>query len=770
MHRLRNLPIAFKLALSQACALVLLAGLVAVVVQAIDLQHRFEARNAVAVNAQRDGMRAIAATREAQLFLREIRTAQSEEAVQQARIHAEMLIGRAGRMLNAMRDAAPEPGVREQTERAAKAVDDYLAAVPQAAALRVAELNARQALLPLGEAFNTANAAANTASLNLDAADASALEAALQSYRDAVRGTRETALVFLATGDAGLRSEIEALATTARQAAITARAVDLPSEMAAPINTLFAAGDTGTQAALALFDNAAKLKDFYDNEIEGGRRSVEGKLDAVVSAFSELAEGAREAAEAALARARVRVLGLAGGVALVLLLAGALTARSIARPIVAMTRAVQRMAAGETGVAIAQGGRGDEVGRIAAALETLRQAVARAYLQGQMLEQLPVAVMTAEATAEGRLTYLNAAARALFAPLAGHLAVPPEQLLGQGLEVFGAALAPARAALAEPGQLPQRLRLGFGAEVLELLISALRAPDGSYAGPMLSWQRLTRQERLAEQFEASVAAIAGGVDRAAAALAATAAQMRAAAADSTAQLGSAGAAAQAASGHVQAVAASAEELAAAVREIGAQVAESARLAGEAVAQAQATDRSVAALAEAAGRIGAVVGLIRDIAGRTNLLALNATIEAARAGEAGRGFAVVAGEVKTLATQTARATEEIAGQIAAMQGETGQAVAALRDIGGMIRRQSEIATAIAGAVEEQGAATAEIARSVQQVAAGTAALEAALAAVTATARATGAQAEDVVQASHALASQSTTLSTQAASFLHNLKAA
>ena len=166
----------------------------------------------------------------------------------------------------------------------------------------------------------------------------------------------------------------------------------------------------------------------------------------------------------------------------------------------------------------------------------------------------------------------------------------------------------------------------------------------------------------------------------------------------------------------------------------------------------------------------MVELIRGIAGRTNLLALNATIEAARAGEAGRGFAVVANEVKMLANQTARATEDIGGQIAAMQGETTQAVAALRSIGGTIRRMSEIATAIAGAVEEQSAATQEIARSVQEAAASTAQVDGTIGEVAADVQRTGTQAEQVVGATGALGGQSATLSREVAGFLAALKAA
>jgi methyl-accepting chemotaxis protein len=225
-----------------------------------------------------------------------------------------------------------------------------------------------------------------------------------------------------------------------------------------------------------------------------------------------------------------------------------------------------------------------------------------------------------------------------------------------------------------------------------------------------------------------------------------------------------------ASANVQTVAAAAEELAASVGEITRQVSDSARIAGGAVSRARETDATVQGLAEGARRIGDVVRLINDIAGQTNLLALNATIEAARAGEAGKGFAVVASEVKNLASQTAKATEEISAQIAAIQGDTQRAVAAIQGIAGVIEEIDRIAAAIAAAVEQQGAATAEIARNVQQAAAGTNEVSASIADVNAAVTETTGAVAALRGSAAGLARNGETLRQEVASFLGTLRAA
>ena len=283
-------------------------------------------------------------------------------------------------------------------------------------------------------------------------------------------------------------------------------------------------------------------------------------------------------------------------------------------------------------------------------------------------------------------------------------------------------------------------------------------------------QRRVGMHQMANAFQQAVGGIVGQVSAAATQLQATAQTMTATATQTAVQSTAVAAAAVEAASTVETVAVAAEELGASVQEIGRQVDGSARLALAAVAEAGQTAHQVRALTEATARIGDVVGLISSIAAQTNLLALNATIEAARAGAAGRGFAVVAAEVKALAGQTAKATEEITSQIAAIQASTGHAAGAISGITARIEEISGVATSIAAAVEEQGAATQEIVRNVSQAAAGTGEVTGNIAGVAGAAEETGAAASQVLGAASALSRQSEHLAAEVARFLDTVRAA
>ena len=276
--------------------------------------------------------------------------------------------------------------------------------------------------------------------------------------------------------------------------------------------------------------------------------------------------------------------------------------------------------------------------------------------------------------------------------------------------------------------------------------------------------------RLADEFEQSVGGIVATVSDTSERLEDAAQSMSGAAAQAADKVTIVSTASSQASENVQAVSAATGGLTAAIGEINGQVTRSSRIAEAAVADAERTDATVQGLAEAARRIGDVVGLIHTIAGQTNLLALNATIEAARAGDAGKGFAVVAAEVKNLAVQTGRATEDIAAQVATIQGTTASAVQALHAISRTIGEMSEIATAIAGAVEQQSAATRQIAGNIGEAAAGTEAVSGAIAGLAAASGAVGEAAGTVLGDAGGLSQQSGRLRAEVAQFLAHVRAA
>ncbi len=283
-------------------------------------------------------------------------------------------------------------------------------------------------------------------------------------------------------------------------------------------------------------------------------------------------------------------------------------------------------------------------------------------------------------------------------------------------------------------------------------------------------ERAEKVSKLIENFDASAKQVLSSVTSAADQLKSSANSMTTTADEASQRSTAVAGASEEASTNVQTVASATEEMTSSVQEISRRVTHSSEIASSAVKEANAANAKVESLAEAAQKIGEVVSLINDIADQTNLLALNATIEAARAGEAGKGFAVVASEVKSLASQTATATEEIGGQIAAIQASTTDAVSAIGAIAKTISEISDVATTVASAVEEQDAATREIAENIQQAASGTQEVSTNITEVSRGVQETGASASQVLEASVQLSQQATELQSAISTFLDNVKAA
>jgi methyl-accepting chemotaxis protein len=363
-----------------------------------------------------------------------------------------------------------------------------------------------------------------------------------------------------------------------------------------------------------------------------------------------------------------------------------------------------------------------------------------------LVENAPVNLMLADK--DFNIKYMNPATAKLLKTLQSHIKVNVDDLIGESIDIFHKNPSFQRGILADPRNLPHKASIQVGAETFDLDITAVYDAEGDYDGPMVSWEVITEKIKMEEREKEvmrSVSETAQTLAGAAEELTATSQQLAGNAEETSAQANVVSTACGEVSSNVQVVATGTEEMSSSIKEIAQNANEAAQVTGEAVTMAKSANETVTTLGTASREISDVIKVITSIAEQTNLLALNATIEAARAGEAGKGFAVVANEVKELANQTGKATEDISNKIQAIQGNTSEAVKAIGSITEVISKINDISSTIASAVEEQSATTAEIERNVAEASKGSSEITENISGVAVAAESTTAGATDTQQA-------------------------
>ncbi|HND86167.1 MAG TPA: methyl-accepting chemotaxis protein, partial [Pseudobdellovibrionaceae bacterium] len=324
-----------------------------------------------------------------------------------------------------------------------------------------------------------------------------------------------------------------------------------------------------------------------------------------------------------------------------------------------------------------------------------------------MMENATVNLMAADL--DLKLTYLNPKSRETLRKLERYLPKPVDQLAGESIDIFHKSPEKQRRMLKDDRALPHRAKILLGDQTMDLNVSAMYDNNKRYIGPMVTWELITDRISLIKSLEETAQQLAAAADE----LSATAGQLTKNSDTTARQSVQAASNTEEVAKGVQTVATNTEEMVASIKEIARNSTEAANISKDTMKKAQETNSTIQQLGSSSQEIGNVIKVISSIAQQTNLLALNATIEAARAGDAGKGFAVVANEVKELAKQTAKATEDITNKIGAIQKDTGGAVDAIGSIATVIEKLNGISMAIAASIEEQTATTNEVARVVKE---------------------------------------------------------
>jgi methyl-accepting chemotaxis protein len=398
----------------------------------------------------------------------------------------------------------------------------------------------------------------------------------------------------------------------------------------------------------------------------------------------------------------------------------------------------------------------DNNGRLVKVIKYATDITAQKLVEAQaqkiscMVDNAPINIMMADL--ELNITFLNPASQKTLTSIEHLLPCKASEVLGKSVDIFHKNPSHQRRLLSNPRNLPHRAKFQLGTETLDLLATAIVDDKGTYLGPMVTWSVITDRVKVFKTLNETSTTLAAS----SAELSSSSQQMAAAAEQTISQSEAVAATTEQADRNAQVVASSTSEMASAIGEIARNMQKTREITGDAVRSAESTNIIIAKLGESSQKIGKVVKLITSIAQQTNLLALNATIEAARAGEAGKGFAVVANEVKELAKQTAKATDEIGAQIDAIQADTKTSVQAIADITKIIQQIATISATVASATEEQSSTTTDISRNVTQLASGTKDIGRNILSVTEAARSSGMVATGVRESAENLSKLAATL--------------